>query len=402
MNTTRLVTRSIRGMGRYKMRSAFMMFGSLVGVAALTLVVSIGQGAQAKMLRTVRQVVGDSAVLVLGGGSRLMGSPRADLGRLTADDIAAVAKGVPDVQAWDPQQDLSMAVKYRDAGTTVRVLGGTQRSEQVWGRGVSRGRYFDATDVSSSARVALIGETAARVLFGSDDPLDAEIRVGPVPFRVTGILEPFGIDMHGMDRDNEIVVPLSTLTRRLTNTDAIAMAKLVIADPARSRETAHAIRRILRERHALAAAQPDDFRIITTVEVQRNVAMMERIFFLYVPLVAGVALLVGGIVSATLMLSSVNARTAEIGLRRAIGARPEDIRLQFLVETSVTTIGGGLAGIIIGYAGAALVATRLQLGDIFSWRAVLIGLAASAVTGLLAGVVPARRAARMQPVDALR
>jgi putative ABC transport system permease protein len=205
-----------------------------------------------------------------------------------------------------------------------------------------------------------------------------------------------------MDRDNEIVVPLSTLTRRLTNTDNIAMAKVLIRDPARAGDTAHEIARILRERHALAAAQPDDFQVLTDAEVQRNIAMIQRVFYMYVPLVAGVALLVGGIVSATLMLSSINARVAEIGLRRAIGARPEDIRLQFLIETAVTTIGGGVAGILVGYIGAAVIATHMQLGDTFSWRAVLVGLAASGVTGLLAGVVPARRAAQLQPVDALR
>jgi len=402
MRTTRLVGLSVRALGRYKLRSGFMMLGSLVGVAALTLVVSIGQGVQAKFLTMVRQVLGDSAVLIVGGGNRLHGSPRGDVARLTVDDIAAIAKQVPEVRAWDPQQDLSMSARYRDATATVRVLGESERSEQVWGRTVTDGRYFETSDVAGSARVALIGQTVARTLLAGDPPVDAEIRIGTVPFRVIGVLEPFGIDMHGTDRDNEIVVPLSTLTRRLTNTDNIAMAKVLIRDPRRAEDTAREITRILRERHGLAATQPDDFQVLTDAEVQRNIAMIRRIFYLYVPLVASVALLVGGIVSATLMLSSINARVAEIGLRRAIGARPEDIRLQFLIETAVTTIGGGVAGSLVGYIGAAVIATHMQLGDTFSWRAVLVGLAASAITGLLAGVVPARRAAQLQPVDALR
>ena len=295
-----------------------------------------------------------------------------------------------------------MQVKYREAATTVRVLGGSERSEQVWGRSVSEGRYFDATDVVSSARVAVIGETAVRALFVGQSPLDAEIRIGSVPFRVIGVLEPFGIDMHGMDRDNEIVVPISTLSRRLTNTDSIALAKVLISDPARAEETGHEIRRILRERHALTATQPEDFQIVTPLEVQRNIAVMERVLFLYVPMVAGVVLIVGGIVSAALMLSSVKARVGEIGLRRAVGARPEDIRSQFLIETAVTTITGGLAGILIGYLGAQIIGNRLALDDTFSWQAMLLGVVASAVTGFLAGVVPARRAAQLQPVDALR
>jgi putative ABC transport system permease protein len=239
-------------------------------------------------------------------------------------------------------------------------------------------------------------------LFGGDDPLDAEIRIGAVPFRVIGVLEPFGTDMHGMDRDNEIVVPISTLTRRLTNVDTIAAAKLLLGNPSAGEDAAREITRILRERHVLTAGQPDDFKILTALEVQRNVAMIQRVLFLYVPLVAGVALVVGGIVSAMLMLASVNARISEIGLRRAVGARPEDIRLQFLIETAVTTICGGLGGIVLGYIGAQIIASRLELGDIFSWKAVLLGVGAAAVTGLIAGVAPARRAARLQPADALR
>ena len=402
MSGARVIALGVRAMGRYKLRSGFMMLGSLVGVAGLTLVVSIGQGVEAKFLTTVGQILGNSGMIVLGGGSRLMGSPRADLGRLTVDDIAAIARAVPEVETWDPQQDLSMAVKYRDASATVRVLGDTERAEQVWGRSVTEGRFFDATEVASSARVALIGRTAARTLFGSDSPIDAEVRVGPVPFRIIGLLEPYGVDMHGMDRDNELVVPLSTLSRRLTNTDGIAMAKLVIRDPARPADVAREVARVLRARHGLTDAQPDDFRVISAVEVQKNLQMMRRVFFLYVPLVAAVALVVGGVVSAALMLSSINARIPEIGLRRAVGARPEDIRLQFLVETGAATVIGGIAGVLLGYGGATAISAHLHLGDVFSWTAVAIGLGGAAATGLLAGVVPARRAALLQPADALR
>jgi putative ABC transport system permease protein len=402
MSRIRLLTASFRAIARYKLRSGFMMLGSLVGVAVLTLVVSVGQGVENKILKTVKQILGDSSIVIVGGGSRLMGGHRPEAARLTLDDIATVAKEIPDIEAWDPQQDLSLSVKHTDRTATVRVLGESERAEQVWGRTVSRGTFFDRAAVTGSARVAVIGGTVARTLFGGDDPLDAEIRIGAVPFRVIGVLEPFGTDMHGMDRDNEIVVPISTLTRRLTNVDTIAAARLLLRNPSAGEDAAREITRILRERHVLTAGQPDDFKILTALEVQRNVAMIQRILFLYVPLVAGVALVVGGIVSAMLMLASVNARISEIGLRRAVGARPEDIRLQFLIETAVTTICGGLGGIVLGYISAQIIASRLELGDLFSWEAVLLGVGAAAVTGLIAGVAPARRAARLQPADALR
>ena len=400
--TTRLIAHSVGVMARYRLRSATVMLGSLVGVTALTLVVSLGQGMEAKVLKTVGPMLGDSSILIISGGSRIMGSPRAGASRLTIDELTALATELGDIDSWDPQQEVSSVVRYRETTATVRVLGQSERGERVWARTVTRGQYFDAAAVSTSARVAVIGDTVARNLFGDSEPLDAEIRIGAVPFRVIGVLEPFGNDLHGMDRDDEIVVPISTLMRRLTNVDTVSAARLVVKDPGREEEIASEIGRILRARHALASDEPDDFRIVTTVEVRDTVALIRRVLRLYVPLAAAVVLLVAGIVAATLMLSSVNERVGEIGLRRAIGARPEDIRLQFATETAVSVLTGGLGGLLLGYAAARFAATRLQLGVAFSWEAVLIGLVGSAIAGLLAGVLPARRAARLQPADALR
>jgi putative ABC transport system permease protein len=402
MSTTRLVVHSLSALTRYRLRSAFVMLGSLVGVAALTLVVSVGQGVQDKVTRTVGQVLGDSSILVMSGGSRILGSPRAGASRLTIDDVNAVAAPLDEIEAWDPQQDIATVVRYRDRTATVRILGQSERGERVWTRTVSQGQYFDTAAVTSTARVAVIGESVARTLFPPDDPLDTEIRIAAVPFRVIGVLERFGTDMHGMDRDNEIIVPITTLMRRLTNTDTISAAKLVLKDPSRSEDTAQDVTRILRARHALATDEPDDFRLVTPTEVRKMTTWVRRVLLLFVPLLAAEILLVAGIVAATLMLSSVNERIAEIGLRRAIGARPEDVRLQFATETAVTILIGGLGGFVVGYAGAAAVATRLQLGHTFSWQAVLVALAASAMIGLLASILPARRAAQLHPADALR
>jgi putative ABC transport system permease protein len=403
MTSSRLVRQSLGAMRRYKLRTAFMMLGSFVGVAALTLAVSVGQGVQGKVMRTVRQVLGDASLVVVGGGSRMMGSPRAGASRLTIDDIAAVAREVPGIEDWDPQAELSgTAVRRGEASATVRLLGDSERWSRVWGRGVARGESFDGRAVTTAAREALIGETVARELFHGEDPLGAEIQIGAVPFRVIGLLEPYGVDMHGMDRDNEIVVPITTLMRRLTNADAIGAGKLLLTDPNRTRETEREVKRVLRRRHAIGADRPDDFVTVSAMQAQEMVGMIRRILLLYVPLVAGVVLLVGGIVAAALMLGSVNERVAEIGLRRAVGAQPDDIRWQFVLETTVTIVVGGLAGIIAGYAGTHAVALHFKLGGIFSWTAVLVSLAASALTGFLAGVVPARRAAALNPADALR
>ena len=402
MKTARLIRQSLRMMGRAKLRSGFMMLGSLVGVAALTFVISVGEAANRKMLVTVDQIIGRSSVLIFARGVRQMGGPRGEAARLTLDDVEAVARELPGIAAWDAQQGTGAPVRHEDKSATARILGQTERYERVWNRGVSRGTTFDAAAVAGSARVALVGETVARELFGGEDPLDAEILIGPVRFRIIGILERFGTDAHGMDRDNEVVVPLSTAMRRLLNVDTIQGAKLLVSDPAAVEETGREVERILRARHALLPGQPNDFQVRTALQAQAMVAKVQRVLFLFLPLVAGISLLAGSVVAASLMLASVNERTGEIGLRRAVGARPEDIQLQFLFETAVTALGGGLAGLVLGSAAAELAARKLALGEVFSWQAVLLGITAAAVTGFLAGVVPARRAARLQPVDALR
>lgn len=404
MNSARMIQHSARTLSRYKLRSGFMILATLVGVAALTLVVSLGQGAERKLLSTVRQLFGSSSIMIIGGGSRLMGGPHGPAQRLTLDDIEAVVKELRDeIEMWDPQQVLSRAsLKHGDANTTARIIGASERAPRVWDRKAARGEYFDAATVKSSAREALIGETVARELFAGQDPLGAEMLIESVPFRIIGILETFGTDIHGMDRDNEVVIPISTMMRRVMNVDTIGAAKLIVKDESRSEETAREIRRLLREQHKIAEGQPSDFSVITPVEIQEMVRWAQRILDLYLPLIAGISLLVAAIVGATLMLASVNGRLAEIGLRRAVGARSEDIGLQFLIETVVTTFVGGVLGIATGYLVAGVVALHVHLDDILSWRAVALGVGSSIATGLLAGVLPARRAARLDPVKNLR
>ena len=402
MKTSRLARHSLRTMGRYKLRTSLMMLGSLIGVAALTFVISVGQAAERKILKTVGQVFGDSSIVIHDGGGEMMHGPRGPGTRLRIEDLEAIAKEVPGVEAWDPMQTMTESVRHGEVAHSAAVFGQSERWSQVWNRTVSRGELFDQTAVTGTARVAIIGETVAKELFGGEDPIGADIQIGSVPFHVIGILEPWGTDPHGGDLDNQVIVPISTLMRRLTNVDTISAAKLQVADPTRSEEIKFEIQTILRQRHALAAGQPDDFTIITATEIRRMVGTVQRVIFLYLPLVAAIALVVGGIVSASLMLTSVNERVAEIGLRRAIGARPEDIRLQFLLETTITILAGGLGGIALGWLVAELGANRMRLGAVSPWIAALVGIVASGVVGSIAGVLPALRAARLHPAEALR
>jgi len=403
MSRGRLVLHSGRLLARHRLRTAFMAFGSFIGVTALTLVVSVGEAASRKVINTVHQLFGGSSIIVIAGGSHLLGGPRPNTARLTIDDIDAVAGEVAGIALWDPVQAApGTTVRHGDATTTARVLGQSERSRDVWNRGVSRGDYFDAQAVAGSSRVALIGESLAHKLFGQDDPIGADVLVDSVPFQIIGVLEKFGTDIHGMDRDNELIVPISSLQRRVMNIDTIVQAKIIATDASHVAETAKAIEQALRARHAIPDGRPDDFMMITAVEIQEMLGFIERVLFLYLPLVAGVCLVAGGIVAATLMLASVNERVGEIGLRRAVGATSQDIRLQFAAETSLTIAAGGLLGLLLGYVGSAVAASHLGLGSAFSIRAALLGIGASAAVGLAAGLLPARRAAAMQPADALR
>jgi len=403
MTTNRLLQQAARSMRRYPLRTIIMMLGSFVGVALLMFVLSVGRGAQTLMLRTVRQILGDQAVLVMAGGGTMMGGPRGGSARLTMDDLDAVVREVPQIDSWDPTvQSFGASVKRGSAAATARVLGESERWSQVWGRGVSRGQDFDASAVAGTARVALIGETVARKLFASDDPIGGDVEIGNIPFRVIGVLDRFGTDLHGMDRDNEIVVPVSTMMRRVKNTDAISQAKFVVKDGGRDGDVAEQVRRVLRARHGLAEGRPDDFNLITSSQVNSMESKMERVILLYVPLVGAVALILGGIVGAVLMLASVSERVGEIGLRCALGAGPADIRRQFVLETTATILLGGIAGIVLGVVLVKVATSRMPISAPFSWSAVLIGLVAATATGLVAGVFPSRRAAALNPVDALR
>jgi len=403
MSTTRLVLHSHRMLRRYPVRGVLAASGSLLGIGALTLVLSIGGAALAQVSRTVNQLFGGSAIAITTGGTSFLGGPRPNSARLTMDDIATVAAEVPGVVMWDAQQTLpSATVRYGNAVTTARVTGQTERAREVWNRDVTQGDYFDAQAVATADRVALVGETAAKTLFGGVDPLGAEILVEAVPFTVIGVLERFGTDIHGMDRDNELIVPVTTLQRRVMNVDTVVQAKLLVGDPAAVTATSEDVVRALRARHGIPPNRPSDFSVMTADDVKQMVGIVERIIDVYAPLVALVFVVVAALVAMVLMLTLVRQRTSEIGVRRAVGAQSAQIAVQFAVETAATVAAGGLAGVLAGNAIGIVVAARFNLENGFSWSAALTGVAVSIVMGVAAGLLPARRAAGLHPVDALR
>jgi putative ABC transport system permease protein len=405
MKTQRLILHGLRGMGRHRLRTFFMMLGTFVGVLALTLVVAIGQGTRDTVLGNIERMFAGNSILLSAGGGGMMGGPRADgpITTLVMEDLDEILSTVPGIAVYDPMvMANSREVVYQGNSSSVRILGHSASHEEVWGRGVSRGAFFGEAEVRSSARVALVGETLVREVFEGADPIGLQLRVGTVPFEVIGVLDSMGIDPHGWDRDNAVIIPVTTMMRLVMNIDYVQSAKIMVADGDELDGAVLAIESLLRERHALAEDEPDDFSMITPVQVREMVGAMNRIFTLFLPLLAGVSLLIGGIVVANLMLMGVNERRSEIGLRKAVGARGKDIWIQFLLESSLVTAVGGVLALMAGAALLGFIAQGMEIPSVMPWQAATLGLGAALVVGILAGVFPARRASELDPVTTLR
>jgi putative ABC transport system permease protein len=405
MKIQRLVRHGFRNMGRHRLRSFFMMLGTLVGVAALVVVIALGQGTQQQILDNVGRLFSGSSVLLTAGGGGMMGGPRSagPTTTLTVADLEEIEATVPGIDVWDPQLMIGSREVVFEGGTDdARIMGQSHNAERVWNRGVSRGSFIQRQDVQTSARVALIGETTAQELFGDLDPIGQQIRIGTVPFEVVGVLELTGTDPHGWDRDDEIVVPITTMMRRLMNVDYIQNAKLLVRDGYDLEATVSSIEGLLRERHALADDEPNDFHMITPVQVEEMIQSMNRVFTVFLPLLAAVSIVVGGIVVANLMLMSVNERKSEIGLRKAVGARSRDVQIQFLLESALVTVTGGILALVLGFLILLGVARTMGTPVSMPWEAAVIGMLAATAVGLAAGVLPARRAAELDPVETLR
>ncbi len=393
-------------MKRFKLRTFFMMLCVIVGVTSLTLVLSFGKGTKQKLLQKLERLVGSNDIVLLAGGAvdkggRRMGDQPSVT--LTLEDIHEINSRVSIIENYDAVLMIpSRSVKYGAKSMDLRIMGNTANAETVWNRGVSSGSFFTEADVKKSTRVALVGINVVEQFFDGIDPVGEQIRIGSVPFKIIGVLEPLGIDPHGMDRDMEIGIPISTAMRRLTNADYITSTKFQITDESMIVKTAEEIRQILRERHHIQTGETDDFKVITPEDARRIIGQVGKLFSVFLPIVAGVAMLAGGIVIAALMLITVNERTREIGLRKALGARAKDILIQFVAETTLITVTGGITGFLLGGAIVFLLASKMHIPAVLPWEAFILGLVSSIVIGIVAGIMPARRAALLTPVDGLR
>lgn len=390
MNNKLLFVGSLRVMSRYKLRTFFMSLGIMIGVATLIAGRLIGTGAEQQITERVNRMFGPGTILMFAE-------------QLKYADLQAIQDQLDQVVAVAPRFGVGeTTISYQALDQTTAVYGHTEQGEFVWNRNVTEGRFLSSDDLSGLARVALLGPTIAKALFADQDPIGEEIMIGQVQFRVVGVLEAVGIDPHGEDRDQDVFVPITTAMRRLSNADDIGTAKIVVENMERVDEDADQVAEILRERHRIAAGEPDDFSIYTSKFAGRVSMRASKVLNTYIFVAAAVVLLVAAGVISSIMLVVVQERVAEIGLRKAVGATEREISFQFLFEVVAVAIASGIVGIGLGLAIAQIVSVRIDVPMVITPTSITLGLLSAITVGIVSGILPARRAARLNPVDALR
>jgi putative ABC transport system permease protein len=391
-----------------KLRSGLTMLGIIIGVAAVIVMIAVGSGAQA---RVKEQIAGlGSNLMILWAGSVTTAGVRGGTGTaqtLVEDDAWAVMREIAEVQVAAPTQRGSGQIVWGNANWLASIVGTTPEYFEARDWGLISGRLFEAGEMSGAGKVAIIGQTVARELFGDSDPVDQIIRVRGVPFTVIGLLERKGQSMMGQDQDDIVIIPLTTARNKIFGAlqgriGRVSSIFIKSKDGADMKEAEDKVRELLRQRHRLTGNTPDDFSLRNLTEILQAQEAASKVMAILLAAVASVSLLVGGIGIMNIMLVSVTERTREIGLRLAVGARGKDILSQFLVEAITLSTIGGLIGILLGGLGTWLVAELAAWPVQLSVLSIVLAVGFSAVIGIFFGYYPARKASSMQPIQALR
>ncbi len=404
MKQTKTVKLALRAIGMNKMRAFLMMLGVIIGITTLTVIVSVGKGASAKVMKSV-QNFGANAVVVFAGGGKITGPPDEKVNTLTMEDAQAIMQEIKGIRSMDTALiRVSRTVKYEENNTNTVIYGGTVNYGDAWEWSTESGDYFSEEDVASMARVAVVGKTVVNELYGNTDPIGTNIKVENVNFKVIGVLAPRGTSPMGMDMDSRIVIPYTTASRRVFNTPYISLIRLAAVDPNQVEKMESDVAALLKERHHIQVGFPEDYRVRGASSISKMAKGMVGTLNLFLGLVSLISLVVGGIVVMNIMLISVGERVNEIGLRRAVGARKKDIRNQFLIESSLITLMGGIIGVIVGLVVAVLlpILSKGKMPAMLSWEPFVLGFIFSVLVGILAGIQPAKKAAEMDPVIALK
>jgi len=390
-------------LARNKLRAFLTMLGIIIGVGAVIAMVAIGEGAKST-IRSQISALGTNVLIIL-PGSNVQGGVRAGSGNvntLVDSDARAMTRELRSVAYASPVLRRPEQLVAGNLNWGSLAQGVAPEFEQIRDWQIEAGRFLHEGDMDSAAKVAVIGQTVARQLFGNDDPIDSVIRIRNIPFRVVGLLVGKGQTGQGQDQDDTVMIPYTTMQKRLMRITYLQSIVVRAVSAEKVAEAQEQITLLLRQRHRIAEGREDDFTVRNLSDIAEAAQSTARVMAILLGSVAGISLLVGGIGIMNIMLVSVTERTREIGIRMAVGARSKDIMLQFLVEAVVMAATGGIIGILLGIGSSELLKTWAQWPTLIDPAVVAIAFLFSGAVGVFFGFYPAKKAAGLDPIDALR
>ncbi len=408
MNLLAAIRSAWRALAANLLRSMLTMLGIIIGVAAVITMIAVGTGAQQRVAEQMKSL-GSNVMLVL-PGAQTAGGVRlgAQTGQtLTEDDAAAIAREVPEVQVAAPSNRTNAQIVAGNVNWATQIVGTTNDYFEARDWLLSGGRLFEASELQGSGKVAIVGQTVARQLFGDADAVDQVMRIRNVPVTIVGVLSPKGQNSFGQDQDDIVVVPIATLRNRIQGGQTgqlrrVSTINVKVWQGQSMKAAEEGIRQLLRQRQRVQPGAEDTFTVRNLTEVLQAQEAASRVMTLLLAAVAGVSLVVGGIGIMNIMLVSVTERTREIGVRMAVGARSRDILVQFLIEAMMLSLAGGAIGVLLGAGATWAVAAFAGWQVALTGSSILLAAGFSAAVGVFFGFYPARRAASLLPIQALR
>ena len=384
-----------------KMRSILTMLGIIIGVAAVIALVSIGNGVKQDIQNSISSL-GSNLLMVMPGAPRTPGvrPSQGSMKSLKVSDYQAISK-LDGVKAASPYTANSYVTIYQSKNWTTTVSGVSSNFQDVNNWTMAEGRFISSKNVENRERVAVVGQTVVKNLFAGEDPVGKEIRVKNIPFRVIGVLNSKGNGTMGNDQDDVIFIPYTTAMERVEGVDSLRMVYVVASDDNGIDRLQSDIENLLRVRHSIKDTNLDDFNIQNMKSIMETMEQTTGTLTLFLGAVAAISLVVGGIGIMNIMLVSVTERTREIGIRKALGATYFVIVTQFLIEAVVISLMGGLIGIALGIGASKLIGLASGMSTVISVPTIVLSFAFSMAIGLVFGIYPARKAAKLNPIDAL-
>lgn len=386
-----------------KMRTILTMLGIIIGVGAVIVMVSIGMGVRQNITNSIASL--GSNMLIVTPVSANKGGVRSAAGssqKLKLDDAEAIKKKIKNIDYVSPTVNSSYQIVYGNENWNSSVYGVTPEYLKIRSLSVTSGSFITTSDINSRNRVAVIGSTVASNLFDTTNPVGKNIRIGNQPFRVIGVLESKGQSSMGNDQDDVVIIPLTTAQERLMGITYIRSINIQVSDSSKMDLVQEQVESLLRQRHRIRTGQDDDFTVRNLTSLLETVNNTTTMLTLFLGSIAAISLLVGGLGIMNIMMVSVTERTREIGIRKALGATFKDIMLQFLIEAVIIGVVGGVLGILFGVGSALLVSKVSTFTTYITVFPIVISFSFSVGIGLFFGLYPARKAARLDPIEALR